>query len=108
MVKTIQTENNAQNTNFIRRENFITRKSYEDKANGKTTAIKTKATAVYNDTFFNVVSRDFLLPYSLACQSPPIAKPNHHLGFCKRTDQIKTKPKTTNKKTKIKDIEQTQ
>jgi hypothetical protein len=41
-------------------------------------------------TFFNVVSRDFLLPYSLTPDIPPIPIHNHHLGDINNTLHIKT------------------
>ena len=37
-------------------------------------------------------SNDFLLPYSLAPDIPPIPNPMPHLGDINRTDQTKTSP----------------
>jgi len=52
----------------------------------------TKSTPATIANFLSLVSRDFLLPYSLAPDIPPIPNPIPHFGDIKRTDPTKKTP----------------
>lgn len=47
-------------------------------------------------TFFNVVSMDFLLPYSLEPPIPDIQNPSPHFGDIISTDKTNNNPLTIN------------
>ena len=55
----------------------------------------TKRMPAMTATFLSLVSRVFLLPYSLAPDIQPIPNQIPHLGDIKRTDPTKTIPATT-------------